>query len=86
MVIVYGIMLHLWVLIVIMTYTPEMHTGLDGGDHDHHPVRPSLRQPITQPCALRPLPTLTCLEHCLSRFRLFSWLSILFHLEAPFTM
>jgi hypothetical protein len=59
MVIVYGIMLHLWVLVVIMTYTPEMHTALAAGDHDHHPVRPAAcppTRPIVQsPCAQRSL-------------------------------
>jgi len=48
MVILYMILLHLWVMVVLFTYTPEMHTGLnDHGLHDGHPVPPDHVDKIT---------------------------------------
>eukprot|EP00038_Savillea_parva_P020638 m.32016 g.32016 ORF g.32016 m.32016 type:complete len:716 (+) comp4852_c0_seq1:113-2260(+) len=47
MVILYMILLHFWVMVVMLTYTPEMHTGLENGLHDHHPVAPDHVQKIT---------------------------------------
>eukprot|EP00041_Stephanoeca_diplocostata_P027422 m.753535 g.753535 ORF g.753535 m.753535 type:complete len:776 (-) comp23172_c0_seq1:247-2574(-) len=40
MTIVYLIMVHLWVMVVLLTYTPEIHDSHAAGLHDFHPVHP----------------------------------------------
>lgn len=40
MTIVYLIMVHLWVMVVLLTYTPEIHDSHAAGVQDFHPVHP----------------------------------------------